>query len=104
MSEQRLINVFNAKDAFEATLMKSVLEDEGIKAHISGNVLTGDSALGWMMSPQVLVFEHDAPRARQLIREHEELRRTTAHETGDEEADGDFEQSAGDPKSPTEPT
>lgn len=78
MSDDRLVEIFRARDNFEARLLTAALEDVGIRAHVSGEQLQGILAavpFGWSTAPRILVFEADAPRARAILDDLEESRR-----------------------------
>jgi hypothetical protein len=105
MSESRLVEVYRAKNSVEAHLIKAALDEAGIRARVTGDMLQGaigDIPTGWMTSPQILVMELDAARARELIQQQEELRRTAVHDTDDDEAEGDFDESASESDDPAE--
>ena len=72
MSDQSLVEVYRAKNSVEAYLIKAALDDAGIRARVTGDMLQGaigDIPVGWMTSPQILVMDQDADRARALIGE-----------------------------------
>lgn len=74
MPDQNLVEVFRARNSIEAHLVKSALEEAGIRARVTGDMLqgaVGEIPMGWMTAPQVLVFDEDAGRARALIEEIE---------------------------------
>ncbi|MGE3313816.1 MAG: DUF2007 domain-containing protein [Planctomycetaceae bacterium] len=105
MSDQNLVEVFRARNAVEAHIVKSALEDAGIRARVTGEMLQGvlgEIPTGWATAPQVLVFEDDAARARELIQEQEELRRTSVHDAKDDETDVDDEGYYGEPEGSVE--
>ncbi|MEX0715479.1 MAG: DUF2007 domain-containing protein [Planctomycetaceae bacterium] len=50
--------VFRAKDAVHAQIVKAALENEGIAAHVVGEELQnalGELPLGWSSGPSILV-------------------------------------------------
>lgn len=62
--------VYRAANAQQAYLLKSLLEDEGISAHVVNDLLQaagGDLPLGWVSLPQVLVGAEDLPRALEVV-------------------------------------
>lgn len=69
--ENRLVEVYVAKNTTQAYLLKSVLEEEaGIKAYIVGDTLqvaAGELPLGMPTAPRIWVSESDAPLAREII-------------------------------------
>jgi hypothetical protein len=70
MSEPRWVEVVRARDAPEAHLLKSVLEDAGVAALVEGELLQGvlgELPLGWSHAPRVLVAQCDVPRAREIL-------------------------------------
>jgi hypothetical protein len=72
MSEQKLIEVFRAENAIQASLLKSALEEAGIKARIDGQYLQGMLSydpVGRINVPRLLVLEPDVDRAVAIIRE-----------------------------------
>ena len=65
-----LVEVYRARDAVHANLLKARLEDAGIPTRIQGEMLqgiVGAVPMGWSSSPQLLVREADASRARNLL-------------------------------------
>jgi hypothetical protein len=70
MSEGRLVEVYRAKDGPQAHLLKSALEQAGIRALVEGDLLqgaVGELPAGWSSAPRILVQEADAARARALL-------------------------------------
>jgi hypothetical protein len=65
-----LVEVYRARDALHANLLKARLEDAGIPTRIEGEILQGVAGgvpAGWPTSPQLLVSEADSSRARSLL-------------------------------------
>jgi Putative prokaryotic signal transducing protein len=74
MDEQRLVEVFRAKNAIHASLLKAALEEGGIKARIDGQHLQGMLSydpVGRINVPRLLVLEPDVDRAVAIIRQLE---------------------------------
>lgn len=70
MSEPRLVEVYRAKNSPQAHLLRSALEDAGIRAWVEGDLLqgaVGELPLGWSSAPRIMVEESDALRARTLL-------------------------------------
>ena len=75
MNEEDLIEIYRAKNAQQATLLKNLLEDEGIDAQISNQSLgagIGEALGGWSFAPQVLVRRRDVEHARALADDWDE--------------------------------
>jgi ribosomal protein L37AE/L43A len=67
---QEFPTIYRAKNLQEAYLLKDVLEEEGIHATVSNEILQGGSGVdivGWPTLPQLLVSENDAARAREIV-------------------------------------
>jgi hypothetical protein len=79
MSERRLVEVYRAKHSPQAHLLKSALEEAGIRAAVEGVLLQG--AVGepgeWWAAPRIMVAERDAMRARALLERLEDLSGTS---------------------------
>jgi hypothetical protein len=70
MSEQKLVEVYRAKDSPQAYLLRSVLEDEGIPVLVQGDLLqgaVGEIPGGWSTAPRILVEELHAAKAREIL-------------------------------------
>lgn len=70
MPDQRLVEIYRARDNIHAHLIRSALDDAGIRAEITGESLQGalgEIPFGWPTAPRILVAEADAPRAREII-------------------------------------
>jgi hypothetical protein len=81
MSEKQVV-VYTARNKQQAHLLKNLLEESGIEAVVSGDVLsdgTGVDAVGWATAARVVVAEEDAAAARGLA---EEFDRRGAEPTG----------------------
>src|SRR5207247_1201078 len=66
MTTGRLVEVYRAKNSPEAHLLKSALEDAGIRAVVEGDLLQGglgEIPIGWTTSPRIMVAEPDAGQA-----------------------------------------
>jgi hypothetical protein len=74
MSERSLVEVYRAKHSPQAHLLKSALENAGIRAVIEGDLLQG--AVGepgeWWAAPRIMVAECDAMKARAIIEQLED--------------------------------
>ena len=78
---ENLVKVFDAEQGSEVTVVRGLLESEGIQCEIRAIDVTQDvMPIGGAV---VLVREEDAPRALQLI---EEYRRTPEEELQEEES------------------
>jgi Putative prokaryotic signal transducing protein len=90
MSDSRVVEVYRAKNATQAHMLATALEEAGIKAEVQGENLhplsltavnlISDSPL-WWAAPRILVLEEDAERAGQLLLEWEARERMKAQET-----------------------
>ena len=73
---EEFVKVYQAKNVTEAYLVKNLLEEEGIEAHIEGEYLQG--ALGdlpWLaISPRVLVPAEAEERARRIVEDFDSQR------------------------------
>lgn len=70
MADDRLIEIYRARDVIDAHLVKGALEEEGIAARVVGEELQnaiGGLPPGWSSAPAVLVHEVDAARAQEII-------------------------------------
>jgi Putative prokaryotic signal transducing protein len=74
MSEQSWVEVYRAEDSPQAHLLKSALEDAGIRAAVEGDLLQG--AVGepgeWWAAPRIMVAECDALKARAILEQLED--------------------------------
>ena len=74
MSERSWVEIYRAKDSPQAHLMKSALEDSGIRAAVEGDLLQG--AVGepgeWWAAPRIMVAECDALKARAILEQLED--------------------------------
>lgn len=78
MSEQGIVEVYRAKNGFQAHVLVKALEEAGIKASIQGgyfhHATDSSDALGappWWDAPRITVLAHDAERAKQLLLDRE---------------------------------
>ena len=72
MSEQNLVEVFRAKDSPQAHMLRSALEDAGLRAVVEGDLLQGALGklpMGWATAPRILVESRDVAKARKIIAE-----------------------------------
>jgi len=70
MNERKLVAVYRAKDNTQANLLRSTLENAGIRAMIDGDLLQGalgELPAGWASAPRIMVDEDDATNARSLL-------------------------------------
>lgn len=66
---EKLAVVYTAKNKQQAHMLKNRLEEAGIEAAVTGELLsdgTGVDAVGWATAARVMVAEHDALAARRL--------------------------------------
>ena len=67
-----MINVYSANSSIEATLVKNLLEQHGIEAHVSGYYLQGGiGELPVFDLIQVQVADEDETAALSIIRDYE---------------------------------
>ena len=78
MSEPSVVEVYRARNGFQARLFVTALEEAGIKAVVQGDVFhpaNESTSTGlnppWWDAPRILVFANDAERARQILLELE---------------------------------
>jgi hypothetical protein len=74
MIERRLVEVYRAKDNFQAHLVRSSLEGAGIQAFVEGDLLQGALGgipVGWSTAPRIMVEEHHAKKAREILERFE---------------------------------
>jgi hypothetical protein len=76
MIKSRLVEVYRAKNSFQAHLLRSALENEGIPALVQGDLLQGalEAPADWFTAPRIVVEAADAPRARTLLEQWEHTR------------------------------
>jgi hypothetical protein len=71
MDESQLVEVYRAKDAIEANMIKGALEEAGIRVRVEGESLQGTIGVGapwgWVSFPRIIVFENDAARANAIL-------------------------------------
>jgi hypothetical protein len=70
MSEGSLVEVYRAKDSPQAHLLRTALEDAGIRALVEGDLLqgaVGELPLGWASAPRIMVEECHATQARAFL-------------------------------------
>lgn len=78
MDDTNVVEVYWAKDAPHAHLVKTVLQKAGIPAEVVGEMLqaaVGELPMGPASSPRVWVSKGDEARARAIIAEWEKERR-----------------------------
>jgi hypothetical protein len=64
---ERIVEVCSAANEMEAHALRAVLEDNGIRAEVVGEVLNTTLPVGEAISPRIWVQAKDARRARQII-------------------------------------
>lgn len=77
--------IYHAASAQQAYLLKGLIEEAGIAAHVVNDnlqVAGGELPLGWTAAARVVVASSDAERARQIA---EQFDQRTAHEPLEEE-------------------
>jgi hypothetical protein len=71
MNDQlNLVEVYRAQNGPQAHILRTALEDAGIRAVVDGDVLQGDIGVtpaGWSGAPRVLVESHDEARALEIV-------------------------------------
>jgi hypothetical protein len=74
MSERSWVDVDRAKDSPQAHLLKSALEDAGIRAAVEGDLLQDAVAAPgvWWAGPRIMVAECDALKARAILEQLED--------------------------------
>ncbi|HEV8061709.1 MAG TPA: DUF2007 domain-containing protein [Gemmataceae bacterium] len=69
MEELNLVEVYRAKNVPQAMLLKSALEEAGIRSTVDNELIDGapgDLALGWSTAPRIMVDSADEPKAREI--------------------------------------
>jgi len=82
MDDERLVEVYWARDAIDAHTVHALLDEIGIPAIVEGEMLqgaVGELAAGPATSPRVRVAGADESRALAAIREWEEQQRPEDH-------------------------
>jgi hypothetical protein len=72
MAEHELVEIYRAKNMAQAVLLKSALEDAGIRCALENDSLdnaVGGLALGWSTDPRVMVEAADQARALAIAKE-----------------------------------
>jgi hypothetical protein len=85
VDDENVVEVYWAKDAPQAHLVKTVLRRAGIDAQVVGEMLQqaiGELPMGPTTSPRVWVAKSDEARARAVIAEWERERRTAPAAAG----------------------
>lgn len=70
MNERQLVEIYRARDSLQAHLLKSALEEAGIRAVVEGDLLQsgiGEIPAGWSTAPRITVEEADAASAREIL-------------------------------------
>jgi Putative prokaryotic signal transducing protein len=69
MPETAFVEVYRAESGIDAHLMKAALENAGIPAHVTGELVAAmEPNLGWAV-PRVLVATADAAKAAIVVRD-----------------------------------
>ena len=74
MNDRKLVEVYRAAHSPQAHLLKSTLEDAGIRAIVEGDLLQGglgEIPAGWPTAPRLMVEESDAAAAREILKQLE---------------------------------
>ena len=73
-SHAQLVEVYRAKNVLESHMLRSALEDEGIRAVVEGDMLQiamGENPMGWMTAPRIMVCAFDTARAQAILQRFE---------------------------------
>jgi hypothetical protein len=79
--DDELVEVYRAKSAGDAHILRNRLEEYGIRAQVVNAVLEGGAGvdvLGWSTAARVMAFSRDAVAAREIAAEHDALQRLPA--------------------------
>jgi len=93
LKEERIVEVYRAKDSMQAFLLAAELKNDGIECQVVGDRLggaIGEIPMGWSTAPQILVKESDVPKARELLMEYEQ-RLATSYDHDDDGEDDEEE-------------
>lgn len=95
--EERIVEVYRARDPMQAHLFAAELKNDGVECQVVGDHLggaLGEVPFGWSTAPQILVKESCVERARELLSEYEQLLATSydREEEEEEEEEGDEEE------------
>jgi hypothetical protein len=71
MSDARLVEVYWARDALQAQLLKYALEDAGIQVRVNGESVAATDPGLWWASVRILVAEDDAAKAVTILHDLE---------------------------------
>jgi hypothetical protein len=71
MSDARPVEVYRARDALHAQLLKNALEDAGIPVQVIGELVAAMDPGLWWASPRILVAEVDAAKAAAILHDIE---------------------------------
>jgi hypothetical protein len=75
-TEEDIVEVYSAADIAEAHFLRGMLEEAGIQARVVGDeLITSVGSLGAQVAPRVWVHRADAPRAKELLKEYEQVHR-----------------------------
>lgn len=79
--EDKLVSISKFEDYIQADIAKQVLEDFGIKAVVTGtNASNVYSGLPFIEQPEVMVMSSRADEAKEILREHNEVRQPLAED------------------------
>jgi len=79
--DDRLIKLAEFENAFDAETLKLRLEDEGIKAVVTGQNIHGLICVDGMVNVQVEIFEKDLSKAKQIL---DSMEFTSEQQKGDQ--------------------
>jgi hypothetical protein len=75
MSDRHVVEVYRARNDFQAQLFVTALNEAGIKAEMQGTNFQYQGPTGisdpWYCAPRIVVFAEDAERAKRLLFELE---------------------------------
>jgi len=78
-ADTSLVEVYRARNGPQAHLIKAVLEEAGIRAQVTGEMLQGAFGaipLGWATVPRIVVREADSARAREILQQLDDAKVT----------------------------
>ena len=84
MQDKDIVEVYAAANVSEAYLVRNLLEDHGVQAHVVADALcgaAGDLPLGMDICPRIWVTKADCKRAREIITQQKDDQRSC--EAGD---------------------
>lgn len=69
-ADVQLVEVYRAKNVPQAHILRSALEEAGIRVFVEGEMLQaamGEVPFGWQTAPRLMVAASDFAQARELI-------------------------------------